>query len=77
MNRRTGIADLSQSVDGRLRSLNGALQETTEDPVIPARLVDRYGLRSGLELTVEVGGRRGLESGGGGNRNQKKKKKKK
>ena len=64
MDRRTGVIDLSHTADGRLRQLDKTLTERPDDPLIPARLVERFGLRTGLELTVEVGNRRGSESGG-------------
>ncbi len=70
MYQRTGIIDLSQRADGRLRKLDKALYENLEDPLIPQRLVEQHGLRSGMTVTVAIGDRRGLESG-------KKKKKKK
>lgn len=61
MIRRTGVIDLSQSADGRLRQLEKTLIERPEDPLIPARMVEQFGLRSGTTVTIEVGNRRGSD----------------
>lgn len=60
----TGIVDLSQTVDGRLRQLDKSYIEKPEDPLIPIRVIDRHGLRSGLHVTVEIGDKRGPEPTG-------------
>ena len=71
MSQRTGVIDLSQTADGRLRQLDKTLIEKPEDPLIPMRLVQQLNLRSGMFITGNLGGRRGPEPNG------KKKKKKK
>ncbi|MBI1374915.1 MAG: transcription termination factor Rho [Phycisphaera sp.] len=71
MNRRTGVIDLSQRADGRLRQLEKTLIERPNDPVVPERLVSQYGLRTGMTITVEIGDKRGAE---GGRRKKKKSK---
>jgi transcription termination factor Rho len=71
MSQRTGVIDLSQTADGRLRQLDKTLIEKPEDPLIPQRLVEQLNLRSGMTITGTIGGRRGPEPNG------KKKKKKK
>ncbi|MBI1370506.1 MAG: transcription termination factor Rho [Planctomycetes bacterium] len=71
MSQRTGVIDLSQTTDGRLRLLDKTLVERAEDPLIPTRLIDQYGLRTGLTVSCIVGAKRGPEPNG------KKKKKKK
>ena len=60
----TGIVDLSQTVDGRLRQLDKTYIEKPEDPLIPIRVIERHGLRTGLEVTVEIGDKRGPEPNG-------------
>ena len=69
--RRTGVIDLSHGADGRLRQLDKTLIEKPEDPVVPSRLIDQHGLRTGMNVTVHVGDRRGAEPVNG----RKKKKK--
>ncbi|MEX2672967.1 MAG: transcription termination factor Rho [Phycisphaeraceae bacterium] len=64
MNRRTGVIDLSQTADGRLRRLEKTLLERPDDPIVPARLVDRFQLRTGMAITCDIGSRRGPESSG-------------
>jgi len=71
MSQRTGVIDLSQTADARLRQLDKTLVEKPEDPLIPQRLVKQYALRSGMNVVGYLGGRRGPEPNG------KKKKKKK
>ncbi|WP_390620439.1 transcription termination factor Rho [Poriferisphaera corsica] len=65
----TGILEVLTRVDGRLRQLNDTYIADPEDPVIPAQLIDRYGLRPGLELEVELG----KPMGGANNKNNKRK----
>lgn len=52
---RTGILELSKRADGRLRVLDQTLVALPNDPVVPADMIQRYGLRPGLELEVELG----------------------
>jgi len=58
-----------------LRRLDRHLTDKADDPVIPARLVERHGLRTGLRLSVGVGSRRGSENGNRTASGKKKKKK--
>jgi transcription termination factor Rho len=61
MIQRTGVIDLSQFVDGRLRQLDKTLIERPDDPLIPIRMIEQFDLRTGVTATVEVGNRRGPE----------------
>ena len=55
----TGILDLFTKSDGRLRLLDQTLLARPDDPIVPARFIDQYQLRSGLELQVVLGKRSG------------------
>ncbi len=70
MQTRKGILELSNRADGRLRHLDKTLIISPRDPLIPERLIEKYSLRPGFNITVQLGDRRGPESKG------KKKKKK-
>ncbi|MHC4996711.1 MAG: transcription termination factor Rho [Planctomycetota bacterium] len=74
MNQRTGVVDLSlaTSDNGRLRQLTHTFIEKPTDPLIPVRLIEQYGLRTGMDITVGIGNKNGPEPIPG-----KKKKKKK
>ncbi|MFP4145101.1 MAG: transcription termination factor Rho [Phycisphaeraceae bacterium] len=78
----TGILELSGRGDGRLRSLDNTYVASTDDPVVPARLVDRFGLRPGVEMEVRLGkpigggGGGGQGGGGGGKRGRKRRRSK-
>ena len=50
----TGILELFNR-DGRVRSLEGSLASDPGDPVLPANLVDRFHLRPGVQIEVELG----------------------
>ncbi len=60
MQSHTGILEISNRADGRLRILDKTLISSPADPVVPARIIERYQLRPGLEMEVEL-------SQGGGN----------
>jgi transcription termination factor Rho len=62
---RTGILELNDKRIGRLRVLDKTLIATPMDPIVPSPLVERFNLRPGLELTVELGGM-GKAVGGNG-----------
>ncbi len=64
MDRRTGILELSDRADGRLRQLDKHLVLRPNDPLVPARLIEKFSLRAGNVITVDIGGRRGPESNG-------------
>ncbi len=64
MNRCTGILELSDRADGRLRQLDKHLVLRPDDPLIPARLIEQHLLRCGLRLAVDIGNRRGPETNG-------------
>ncbi|MCG8508645.1 MAG: hypothetical protein MI741_05390, partial [Rhodospirillales bacterium] len=64
----TGILELSNRQDGRLRQLDGTYVANVADPVVPANLMDRFDLRPGDRIDVELG-KAGKGGGGGGNGN--------
>lgn len=51
----TGILELSNRNDGRLRTLDNTYIALPSDPVVPAKLIDRFGLRPGVAMEVELG----------------------
>jgi transcription termination factor Rho len=54
----TGILDWPTRAEGRVRQLNGsALVQRDDDPFMPLVFGERFRLRHGLEVTVEVGHR--------------------
>jgi transcription termination factor Rho len=55
MSQQTGILELSKGAEGRLRLLDETLVSSPSDPVVPADLIQRFQLRAGLELEVELG----------------------
>ena len=77
----TGILELSDRADGRLRQLGDTYVNEPADPVIPAQLIEKHGLRPGHEIAVSLGkpiggnpgGGNGGSGGGGGGRRKKKK----
>ncbi len=54
MQSQIGILELSSRADGRLRVLDKTLLATPSDPVVPAKFIERYKLRPGLLLEVEI-----------------------
>ena len=50
----TGILEWPERAEGRVRQLGDTLIEQTDDPFVPLAFGERYPLRPGLELTVEV-----------------------
>ena len=50
----TGILEWPQRAEGRVRQLGETLLEHADDPFVPQQLAERYPLRNGLEVTVEV-----------------------
>src|SRR5207253_2802054 len=65
----TGILEWPQRAPsgegGRVRQLaESSIIQSADDPMVPARFGQRFNLRSGLELTVEVG--QPQQQGGGG-----------
>ncbi len=63
----TGILEIGKRADGRLRELDQTYVSSPNDPVVQAKDIDRYDLRPGLRLEVELGKPMG---GGGGNNQQ-------
>jgi transcription termination factor Rho len=62
-----GVLELSNAPDGRLRQLDQTLNAQSTDPVVPAALIDRFALRQGVRLEVELGapvGNAGATTGG-------------
>jgi len=49
-----GILELPKGAEGRIRQLNERVIEHENDPFVPVDLADRYGLRPGQRLTVNV-----------------------
>lgn len=71
-----GILELSNRADGRLRQLNDTYEASPNDPVVPAKAIERFDLRPGLELEVELGKPMGGAAnnngdGGGGGKKQR------
>lgn len=64
----TGLLEMSNRNDGRLRQLNGTYVSSPTDPVVPSHLVQKYDLRPGMELEVELG-----KPVGGANANKQRK----
>ena len=64
----SGILQLQNGADGRLRQLEDGLVESKEDPFIPMSLEDQVPLRPALQMTVEVTERKAKRRrrGGGG-----------
>lgn len=60
----TGILELFNGPNGRLRQLDKTFVASPSDPVVPAHLVEKFGLRNGILLDVELG--RQHQQGGGG-----------
>ena len=55
MDSHTGILEVSNRSDGRLRDMNGTLAASPSDPVVPASLIADLQLRPGVELQVMLG----------------------
>ncbi|MCC7408932.1 MAG: hypothetical protein IT442_12740, partial [Phycisphaeraceae bacterium] len=51
----TGILEIYGENKGRLRTLDKTLIALNSDPVVPGPLIQRWGLRGGLQLEVRVG----------------------
>ena len=83
MNTATGILEMSNKSDGRLRQLDGTYAAEPTDPVVASHLIEKYDLRPGLRVEVSlgktVGGgpqNNGKSGGGGGGRKNKNKRQK-
>jgi transcription termination factor Rho len=50
----TGILEWPERTEGRVRQLGDTLLEQADDPFVPIALGERYPLRTGQEVTVEV-----------------------
>ena len=50
----SGILELPPGSEGRIRQFNDGLVETQTDPFVPQELSERYPLRQGQRLTVQV-----------------------
>jgi transcription termination factor Rho len=66
----TGILEIANRPDGRLRQLDETYHGSDDDPVVPKQLMEKLGLRSGVELEVTLG----KPMGGGGSKKKKKSK---
>ncbi len=51
----TGILEIGRRADGRLRQLDQTYTSHPRDPVVLAKDIERYDLRSGLMIEVELG----------------------
>jgi len=71
----TGVFEQGPKADGRLRQLKDTFLSYPTDPVIPGHLVEKYGLRPGVEIECVLGKPFGGGGGGGGQQRSKKKKK--
>ena len=66
----TGILEWPQRAEGRVRQIdNDTLAQHDSDPFVPLELADKYPLRNGLEVTVEVVDRKSRRRKKGGGRN--------
>ncbi len=71
----TGILEWPERAEGRVRQFAGGLIQSADDPFVPVQMGDRYPLRNGQEITVEViekrsrRRRRGRNRGSGGSSN--------
>ena len=54
MNTHSGILELPQGTEGRIRQLEDRIIENQSDPFVPMEVADRYRLRQGQRLTVNV-----------------------
>jgi len=66
----TGILDIPQGAEGRLRRLSDRLIDSESDPVVPHQLIQRFRLRAGQEIVATLEDRplrrrRGRGHGGG------------
>ena len=85
MNTATGILEMSNKSDGRLRQLDGSYAAEPSDPVVASHLIEKYDLRPGLRVEVSLGktvgggppnnGKGGGGGGGGGRKNKNKRQK--
>ena len=85
MNTATGILEMSNKSDGRLRQLDGTYAAEPTDPVVASHLIEKYDLRPGLQIEVSLGksvgggpqnNGKGAGGGGGGGRKNKNKRQK-
>jgi transcription termination factor Rho len=54
MNTLSGILELPNGTEGRIRQLDGCLIESQDDPFVPVALAEQFELRQGQRLTVNV-----------------------
>jgi len=62
----SGILELGTKADGRLRTLTNTLIAKPSDPIVPKHIIERYGLRAGINLEVTLGKPNGNGQGNGG-----------
>lgn len=79
----TGVLEVGNRPDGRLRTLDKTYIAEPTDPVVPVHLLDKFGLRGGTVLEVELGKpmgggpqHNGQQHGGGKGKKKKKQKSK-
>ncbi len=51
----SGYLEMSNKSDGRLRQLDAQYIATPDDAVVPSHLIEKYGLRPGMAIEVELG----------------------
>ncbi len=64
----TGILEWPERAEGRVRQFANGFVERDSDPFVPLNLAERYPLRNGQEITVEVVERKPRRRRRGGNR---------
>lgn len=52
---KSGILEIASKGNGRLRGLDGTILASSSDPVIPIDIINRFELRAGIALKVELG----------------------
>ena len=72
MTERTGFVDLSQrQSDGWLRQMDQSESDRPNDPLLPHRLIQKHGLRTGMQVKVLVSRHKGSEPVKGRRRKKK------
>ena len=55
MNTLSGILEMPNGTEGRIRQLADCLLESQDDPFVPVAIAQQHLLRQGQQLTVNVG----------------------
>ncbi|MEM1212029.1 MAG: transcription termination factor Rho [Planctomycetota bacterium] len=67
----SGILELGLQADGRIRQLDETYVAEPTDPVVPMHLVERLGLRAGVQIEAKLGKPFGGSGQGGGKKKKK------